>query len=500
MLGVSSRSLFRKKQIADLGQQEWDYVVIGGGITGAQIFAALSQAGKKVFLIEASDFASGTSSQSGMLIWGGLIYLKKGHLHSVAKFSKAREALIKNDGDNVTPLPVRYIRSSRSLIIYLGFIFYWFLGSCKRKFPKLEKVFPELSIFGAKEKFSYLVEEAILKSSDARYVLNIIFSAISKTAKAMNYLKLIQGSFSEVESKWSLKLHDRILKQDIEIQARHVVNCAGPSTEIVNSDLQIHQTLQKHALSKGVYICLRKPADLESMLVIDLPKERDVITFCPVGQTALWGPTETKIETIGAGFKIESSDIRWLSEKYFESFGRKLNREQIISVRAGVRPLCVPADYSSDEHTLNISRISKVSSFPKFNATTVYGGKFTGSQETAQDFCRSHGIESIGTKNVNQRLQNIDVGYGPNYLSPDPQWTYQNEMCWFLEDYFRRRSHLHQSIHHGGFGLQFENQETVLSIAKKLFADDSQGALESFNEYLATQKSTDQILKAVLNG
>ena len=60
--------------------EEFDLIVIGGGITGSGVFLEASRAGLKTLLVEAGDFASGTSSRSSKLVHGGFRYLKNGQL------------------------------------------------------------------------------------------------------------------------------------------------------------------------------------------------------------------------------------------------------------------------------------------------------------------------------------------------------------------------------------------------------------------------------------
>jgi glycerol-3-phosphate dehydrogenase len=59
--------------------QQWDLVIIGGGITGAGILREATNMGLQALLVEQKDFAWGTSSRSSKLVHGGLRYLKEGH-------------------------------------------------------------------------------------------------------------------------------------------------------------------------------------------------------------------------------------------------------------------------------------------------------------------------------------------------------------------------------------------------------------------------------------
>ena len=67
-----------------------DALIVGGGITGAPLYHTLCGRGYRVALIDKGDFASGTSQASGMLIWGGLLYLKNLEFATVVKLCRAR--------------------------------------------------------------------------------------------------------------------------------------------------------------------------------------------------------------------------------------------------------------------------------------------------------------------------------------------------------------------------------------------------------------------------
>ena len=73
----SFSNLYRDKKLLSLGSDDFDLLIIGGGITGAGIALDAVSRGLKVALVEQNDFASGTSSKSTKLIHGGLRYLKQ---------------------------------------------------------------------------------------------------------------------------------------------------------------------------------------------------------------------------------------------------------------------------------------------------------------------------------------------------------------------------------------------------------------------------------------
>src|SRR5437868_3509956 len=70
-----------------MAREEFDVVVVGGGIVGAGAALDAATRGLSVAVVEARDFASGTSSRSSKLIHGGLRYLEQ------YNFTLVREAL-----------------------------------------------------------------------------------------------------------------------------------------------------------------------------------------------------------------------------------------------------------------------------------------------------------------------------------------------------------------------------------------------------------------------
>ena len=96
-LSTLNREVIKK----NLQNEEYDVVIIGGGITGAGIALDASQRGMKVALVEMQDFAQGTSSRSTKLVHGGLRYLKQAQIKVVVETGKER-AIVYENGPHVT--------------------------------------------------------------------------------------------------------------------------------------------------------------------------------------------------------------------------------------------------------------------------------------------------------------------------------------------------------------------------------------------------------------
>src|SRR5262249_9880355 len=84
--------------------QPWDLIVVGGGITGAGILGEAARLGKKALLVEAQDFAAGTTSRSTKLVHGGLRYLRQGQFLVTRKSVRERERLMEEGAGLVNPL------------------------------------------------------------------------------------------------------------------------------------------------------------------------------------------------------------------------------------------------------------------------------------------------------------------------------------------------------------------------------------------------------------
>src|SRR4030065_2288386 len=84
--------------------QPWDLMIIGGGITGAGVLRQAVAAGLKTLLVEANDFAFGTSSRSSKLIHGGFRYLRNRQVKVNKESVREREWMLREAPNLVTSL------------------------------------------------------------------------------------------------------------------------------------------------------------------------------------------------------------------------------------------------------------------------------------------------------------------------------------------------------------------------------------------------------------
>ena len=93
------------------GEEVFDVLIIGGGITGASLYGELCRHGWRTLLLDKGDFASGTSQSSGMMVWGGLLYLRAGDVFTVLRLSRSRDRMIEELDGWTAPASFHYIPS-----------------------------------------------------------------------------------------------------------------------------------------------------------------------------------------------------------------------------------------------------------------------------------------------------------------------------------------------------------------------------------------------------
>jgi len=172
-------------------QENWDLVVIGGGITGAGVFREATRMGLKVLLVERMDFAWGTSSRSTKLVHGGLRYLKDGHPLLTKTSVEERERMLKEAPGLVEQvgflMPVYRGISPGKWSLDIGLILYDLMAREKQhRFydtKEFSTLTPHLKRKGLAGGFFFFDAQ----TDDARLVLRLINEAIASSGCALNY-------------------------------------------------------------------------------------------------------------------------------------------------------------------------------------------------------------------------------------------------------------------------------------------------------------------------
>lgn len=190
----------RQKIINTFKKDEFDCLVIGGGITGAGIALDATTRGMKVALVEMQDFAAGTSSRSTKLVHGGLRYLKQFHVKQVAEVGKERAIVYENGPHVTTPewmlLPFHKGGTYGKFTTSIGLRIYDFLAGVKKSERRymlnaqqtLQKA-PLVKKDGLKGGGIYVE----YRTDDARLTMEVMKAAVEKGATVLNYSKVENG-------------------------------------------------------------------------------------------------------------------------------------------------------------------------------------------------------------------------------------------------------------------------------------------------------------------
>ncbi len=210
-------------------QDRYDLIVIGGGITGAGVFREAVRSGASVLLVEARDYASGTSSWSSKLVHGGLRYLKNGQWRLTLESVRERQRLLNEAPGLVEPqtflMPIYARRKPGRWLMQFGLRVYdWMAGTRRSRWLDADTALAaeadlaRLDLLGA---MAY--EDA--RTDDVRLVLRLIFDAVADGGTALNYVAAeLRRDGARV---CGVRLRDTVSGAQRDIDAAMVVNATG---------------------------------------------------------------------------------------------------------------------------------------------------------------------------------------------------------------------------------------------------------------------------------
>lgn len=476
----------------------FDVAIVGGGVSGVALFRELARRGHSVLLVEKGDIASGTSQASGMLAWGGLLYLKNLEMRTVAKLSAARDRWIGGRSEEVEVAPFRYMSMRQgghpAWWVRTGLWTYWLLGGGRRSRPTRDRREPEERWpFLAPRKFrrAFSYEEACMRESDARLVLRWLMGSLDDDRVCRARTKLT--SADREGDLWSLRLDDGAGPR--EARARVLVNAAGVWADQV-AELAGIRTQHSHVLSKGVYLVLRREQALDAFLAFDL--RREVMTLTPWGPVALFGSTETFVQDPDEGFAPTAADVSELAANARQIFARPLEFDDVVSLRTGVRPLALERGARCPRQPQSLSRKHAVDVDRGARAISLYGGKFTSARALGLE--AADAVEGLVRGSSQLRPKNADGATAswtqfPGHPDPviEPAHARDHELCRTLEDFLRRRSPLAQRIPRLGLGRDDEYWEALRHVA--VLIEGSENADAALKRLRAAADLQDEVVR-----
>ena len=378
-------SLNKKSLLKEMAAEEFDVLVIGGGITGCGIALDTATRGLKTALVEMQDFAAGTSSRSTKLVHGGLRYLKQFEVKMVAEVGKERAIVYENGPHVTTPewmlLPIHKGGTFGKFSTSIGLRVYDFLAGVK-KAERRSMLSSELT--NTKEPLlkrdgllggGYYVE---YRTDDARLTIEVIKEAVSRGVKAVNYTKVSELLYKNGKVVGA-KVVNQLNGEVYDIYAKKTINATGPWVDTLR-DKDHSLSGKRLRLTKGVHLVIdQSKFPLKQSVYFDTPDGRMVFAIPRAGKTYV-GTTDTFFEGDPTHPKMTAEDRSYIIKAIHFMFPSvKINEKDIESSWAGVRPLI----YEEGKNASEISRKDEIW-VSNSGLITIAGGKLTGYRKMAE--------------------------------------------------------------------------------------------------------------------
>jgi glycerol-3-phosphate dehydrogenase len=346
--------------MAGIPTDNFDVLVIGGGITGCGVARDAAMRGLKVVLVERDDFASGTSGRSSRLIHGGIRYLEHRQLHLVRESIREREILLRIAPHLVQPLAFTWpiYRGARVGRLKLGaglFIYQIMAGNrAHRSFSLNTAETLEREPALAKAGLSGSAVYSDARTDDARLTIANAIDADQKGAVVVNHT-LVTDIIRDGRKAIGARVISRLSGTEQEIRARVIVAATGVWQ---NDFLGGSASPQRHRGSKGVHIGVprQRVGNREAITMIS-PIDGRVMFCLPAGTQTIIGTTDTWTDDPPETVHAAPGDVDYLirsANAYFPD--ARLSPDDVISAWAGIRPLAggQPNDPSaaSREHSI----------------------------------------------------------------------------------------------------------------------------------------------------
>ncbi|WP_158644684.1 glycerol-3-phosphate dehydrogenase/oxidase [Paracoccus jeotgali] len=378
----------RARHLARLSGGRFDVLVIGGGITGAGIALDAVARGLSVALVEAGDFASGTSSRSSKMIHGGFRYLQTGDVALVRESLRERHALQRNAPHLVRVMPFMIPLFLKGGVINpklsraLGGALWsyqlagaWRLGRRHRRLSHDEVARHMPSLDMARIGAGYMFHD--LRADDARLVLAVLASAATRGACVVNHARCVGLSDCRKGIRTARIAVDG---EETDVSARMVVNATGVWAQKFLEAVSVHSP-RKLAPAKGTHIVVPH-ALVRNDVAVSLPvaSDRRTVSVVDEGPFAYIGSTETTDPADVDKPSVTENDISYILDGINRHLVRPVTPSDIISGWAGFRPLI------ADGKSARSSDLSRRHSIEQEadRLITVTGGKLTTYREMAE--------------------------------------------------------------------------------------------------------------------
>ena len=390
-----------------LATDVYDLAIIGGGATGLGVALDAATRGYKVVLLEAYDFAKGTSSRATKLVHGGVRYLAQGNLSLVKEALHERAVLLHNAPHIAQPLA--FVMPSykwwETAFYGIGLLLYDLLAGKSAigstQFLSKQKVLdrlPQVRSIGLRGGVQYWDGQF----DDARLALEIARTAQKNGAVVLNYCP-VESFFHENRKVSGLRCRDEETGRLFDIKAKCVINATGVWVDGIRT-MDANASGEKIepivTPSQGVHLVVdRSFLNKDFALLVPSTQDGRVLFAVPWLGKVILGTTDTPRTDLPIEPMAYAQEVDFILEESARYLSKAPTRADVRSVWVGLRPLVKPQKTPSGntkgisrEHTILISESGLV---------TVTGGKWTTYRAMAEDVlqqCLDSGLISKSDK------------------------------------------------------------------------------------------------------
>lgn len=374
-----------------LATDVYDLVIVGGGATGLGVALDAASRGYKVVLLEAYDFAKGTSSRATKLVHGGVRYLAQGNLSLVKEALHERGVLLHNAPHIAQPLA--FVMPSykwwESAFYGLGLMLYDLLAGKSAigstQFLNKQQVLarlPEVQSRGLRGGVQYWDGQF----DDARLALGIARTAQKKGAVVLNYCA-VESLLHRNGKLTGLTCKDKETERVFDIKAKCVINATGVwvdgirAMDALNSGEKIETLVSP---SQGVHLVVdRSFLSQDCALLVPSTQDGRVLFAVPWLGKVILGTTDTPRTDLPVEPMAFTHEVDFILQESARYLSKAPTRADVRSVWVGLRPLVKPQN-SPSGNTKGISREHTIL-IDKSGLVTVTGGKWTTYRAMAED-------------------------------------------------------------------------------------------------------------------
>ena len=361
----------RRAAIQALEQDQFDVLVIGGGIVGTGVARDAAMRGLRVALVEQHDFSFGTSSRSSRLLHGGLRYLAQGRVGLVHEASVEKKVVHHIAPHLADPLPFIFptYRGNKDWVLWqlkIGVKIYDLLcggrnlgKSTWHNQQDMLRMVPGLvatNLTGGVRYYDGF-------TNDSRLALDTLRSAAAKGATVINYCRYKNARQNGL---WECDIEDVLAGRAFKVRAYAVVNATGPW-----ADGLPHSTVKLRA-TKGIHLVVEHSRAPVTETVV-MTEGKRILFVIPWGERTIIGTTDTDYKGSLDDVRADAEDVAYVLKVTNQFFpNAKLTTKDVISAWAGLRPLVAdPNGKPSD-----VSRAHEIHN-PEPGWWDVAGGKLT---------------------------------------------------------------------------------------------------------------------------